>query len=427
MTELIIQHTHEKLVHGSTSNTMAALRTRFWIPKCRQRVKSILSRCCICKRYKLCRYSIPHSPPLPSFRVEECRPFQYTGVDYSGALHIKYNDKVRKVYLVLFTCASTRAVHLDLAEDSSAYAFAKVYRRFVARRSSPQLMLSDNATNFVGFLPQLQEFQSDPSVANLLSQNRTTWRFIPARAPWFGGMWERLVGFSKSILKRALGKQLCTYDELLTIITEVEGRVNDRPLTYTSSDESDHTAITPAHLLHGHRIDSLPVNSGEPDLDEDYQFENPNNICKRHRKVLELIKQSWGLWKKEYILSLRERDRKVKPVNTDGEVIAKEGDVCLIVDNGPNSRFKLARIMRLIKGADGQVRAAEIRTETGISTRPLAKLCHLESVEIDTAEPTHNDVAPGPSSDLDLQLRPQRRTANEARSKISGWAHGGLV
>ena len=424
VTSLIILSIHEDSFHSSISNTMSILRQRFWVPHCRQTVKRVLGNCYYCKRYSVKRYSVPITPPLPKFRINECRPFQFTGVDYTGALYVKDYDLLesRKVYLALFTCCSTRAVHLELADDSSSYAFAKVYRRFVSRRSAPQLMLSDNAKNFCGFVPQLEEFQSHPSVVNLLNKHRTTWRFIPARAPWFGGIWERLIGITKRVIKKALGKKLVTYDELLTIITEVEGRVNDRPLTYLSSSSEDSIPISPSQLINGHKINSLPSIVDEIDLDEDYQFDNPSNINKNHRHLLELLNQFWAMWRKEYLQSLKERDRKQIPGKDSGDIIAKEGDVVLLMDNVPNSQWKLGRIIKLYSSQDNENRVAQLKTSFGITTRPLAKLCHLECVTLD--KPNLKTIN---NPNIELSVRPKRKQALNAQSKITDWAHKGLV
>ena len=424
VTNLIIKDIHENSFHSSVSNTMSTLRQKFWVAHCRQTVKKVINNCFYCKRYNIKRYNIPVTPPLPKFRINESRPFQFTGVDYTGALYVKDSNllETKKVYMVLFTCCSTRAVHLDLAEDSSSYAFAKVYRRFVSRRSALQLMLSDNTTNFLGFVPQLEEFQSHPSIVNLLNKNKTSWRFIPARAPWFGGIWERLIGITKGVIKKALGKKLVTYDELLTIIIEVEGRVNDRPLTYLSSSSEDNIPISPSQLVNGHKINSLPSVVDEIDLDEDYQFENPSNINKKHRNLLEILNQFWSLWRKEYLLSLKERDKKMIPVKDSGDILAKEGDVVLLMDNIPNSQWKLGRIIKLYSSPDNENRVAQLKTSFGITTRPLAKLCHLESVTID--KPSFKVID---NPNIELSVRPKRKQALKAQSKIIDWAHKGLV
>ena len=191
---------------------MSSLRLQYWIPQCRRVVSKVISGCKMCKKQNIQRYKIPFTSPLPSFRVNDCRPFQFFSLDLTGALYIKTDSDVKKVYMVLFTCASSRAVHLELAENLTADAFSRVYRRFNSRRSSPQLMLSDKASNFVAFQSQLKEYQNQSVSADLLHRINTEWWFIPARAPWFGDMWERLIGICKRIIKKALRKKLISYD-----------------------------------------------------------------------------------------------------------------------------------------------------------------------------------------------------------------------
>lgn len=322
--------------------------------------------------------------------------------------------------MILFTCSSSQAVHLDLADDASADAFSRVYRRFVARRSSPQLMISDNGSNFQGFILQLIEFQSHPSVKNLLLETKTEWQFIPARAPWFGGMWERLIGISKNVLKRALRNSLITSEELLTIVTEVEARVNDRPLTYIASNSNDCIPITPSHLLHGFRIDSLPSFVEDIDLnDPDFRFDNPTCINKKYRRLLDILNRCWKMWKKDYILALKERDKRIRPVSGSGSIDIKIGDVVLLMDEGPHSRWPLGRVTKLCEGSDKEVRSVELKTKSGISTRPIAKLCFLESSDIlPSTSNTQNDHI----SLISDNGRPARKSALKAQSKIQNMA-----
>ena len=75
--------------------------------------------------------------------------------------------------------------------------------------------------------------------------------------PWYGGFWECLIGVMKSSLKKVLGRTFATLSTIQTIIVEIEGILNDRPLTCISSDVKDPEPLTPAHLLYGRRITSL--------------------------------------------------------------------------------------------------------------------------------------------------------------------------
>ena len=82
--------------------------------------------------------------------------------------------------------------------------------------------------------------------------------FIPKHAPWYGGWWERLISLTKMSLKKVLGRSRVTLPVLQTLVIEVEATLNDRPLTYVSPEFNNAEPLTPAHLLHGHRIMSLP-------------------------------------------------------------------------------------------------------------------------------------------------------------------------
>ena len=84
------------------------------------------------------------------------------------------------------------------------------------------------------------------------------WKFIPKRASWLGGYWERLIGLTKMVVKNTLGRAHVNLVTLQTIIDEVEATLNDHPLTYISNDISDPEPLTPAHLLHGQRLTRLP-------------------------------------------------------------------------------------------------------------------------------------------------------------------------
>ena len=130
-------------------------------------------------------------------------------------------------------------------------------------------------------------------------------------------------------------------------------------------------------------------------------------------------------WYYDLCVLSKEKDRKKVPLNSRGDIVPRQGDICLLTDECNNSDFKLARIIRLIPGTDGEVRTAEVKTKGGSSIRPLAKLCHLESVDIPV--PPDNAVALVKQPEGNLSLRPQRQTAMSALSKITSWAHGGLV
>ncbi|XP_053388226.1 uncharacterized protein LOC128551404 [Mercenaria mercenaria] len=202
-TNLVIKDAHSRLLHAGVSSTITFLRQKYWIPSIGQNVKVILRKCTCCKKIVGKPYSAPDPPPLPKSRVSDVKPFTYTGVDFTGALLVRDNNRNDvKAYLCLFTCATTRAVHLELVPDLSAESFLQAFRRFCSRKSVPHVMMSDNADTFLSASRQLQDLVQSITVREELNDRGIEWKMIPKRAPWFGGMWERLIGLTKTTIRK---------------------------------------------------------------------------------------------------------------------------------------------------------------------------------------------------------------------------------
>ena len=132
------------------------------------------------------------------------------------------------------------------------------FRRFVGRRSLPELMISDNATTYEAAAGELKKLFSSEELHTALGIRGTTWKFIPKKAPWFGGFWERLIGLTKTAIKKTLGRAHVSLLVLQTIVVEVELILNNRPLTYLSDDVRDPEPLTPSHILYGRILTNLP-------------------------------------------------------------------------------------------------------------------------------------------------------------------------
>ena len=192
---------------------------------------------------------------MPLFRVEECPPFSYIGVDYAGPLYIK--EAGVKIWISLFACCVSRALHLELVPDMSTEAFLRCFKRFAARRGTPLKIVSDNSKTFKSANRELNRIQNDPVFKNFFAQLRTEWCFNVEKAPWWGGFFERLVRSVKNCIKKVVGNARLTFDELSTVVIEVEATLNSRPLTYVAADEFEEP-LTPMHLLAGRRLLGLP-------------------------------------------------------------------------------------------------------------------------------------------------------------------------
>ena len=378
---LLVRQAHERVHHSKVAATLAQLRTRFWIVRGRQFVKKITSRCTVCRRYEGRGFKVPPQPDLPEFRLSQKPAFTYVGVEYAGPLYIKGPNcsTTKKVYILLFTCCSTRAVHLELARDLSADVFIRCLRRFTARRGLPEIIVSDNAKTFKAAAKVLRKVFSYPSVKRFLANRRITWKFNMDRAPWWGGFFERMIQNVKQSLQKTLRNAKLDYDELHTILVEVEGTLNSRPLTFVSSDDVEEP-LTPFHLIYGRGILSLPdfTQNTEASLSQAVSSDD----MPRRRYLQLLLEHFWKRWSREYVTELRNLHRqKSRP---ERSISISVGDVVtLFEDNLPRSQWRLGRVEQLIPSSDDSVRAAVVRVITktgrpGTVKRPVQKLFPLE-------------------------------------------------
>ncbi|XP_063416882.1 uncharacterized protein LOC134699206 [Mytilus trossulus] len=167
-------------------------------------------------------------------------------------------------------------------------------------------MISDNASTYKSAATEISQIFKSETVHGKLSELGTVWKFIPSRAPWYGGWWERLIGLTKTSLKKTLGRACIDLDMLHTVVTEIECTLNDRPLTYISTDEKDPEPLTPSHLMYGRRLKTLPYPSND---NSEFKDTRKTLTCahalKRNKQQQELLQHFRTRWKKEYLTSLR--------------------------------------------------------------------------------------------------------------------------
>ncbi|GFW76611.1 integrase catalytic domain-containing protein [Trichonephila clavipes] len=223
-TELLVIREHERIGHCGVSATLTQLRKKYWIPKSRQLVKTMIRICLVCKKYSAKPADLL-SGQLPRDRITQSPPFQSVRIDFTGAILVKDNQGTRKSYVSLFTCAVNHAVHLELVSDMSTKCFLLALRRFLARRGNCKVIYSDNTRTFKAAERELAYFANilkDSEFQSFVADKGIHWKFIVERVPWWGGFYERLVKTIKNPLRKILGRALLTFEELSTILSEVE-------------------------------------------------------------------------------------------------------------------------------------------------------------------------------------------------------------
>jgi hypothetical protein len=371
---LIVRHEHGRIMHGGTASTLSKVRTRFWIPKGRQLVKSVIKKCIVCQKY-IAKPIDQLTAPLPKDRINEAPPFSICGLDFAGPLYVKDSKGVKKSYIVLFTCGVTRALHLELVHDMSTDSFLLAFRRFLARRINCKVIYSDNAKTFKkakGEIGELYKILSDKSLENFFGNEKIIWKNIIERAAWWGGFYERLVKSVKECLRKIIGKALLSYEEMSTLLVEVETVLNLRPLTYVYNEKDEPCPLTPMHFLNFGKEISYPINFA--DIIDDAS--KRSSALRRKKFQTLLLKQLWSKWKSHYLLDLKTAHSLKNP---SSQAPLKVGDVVLIEEDTKNKLlWKLGKIERAIIGRDNNIRAYEVKTANGLLKRTVQHLYPLE-------------------------------------------------
>ena len=252
VTELIIQEAYRIEGHSGVNHVMASIRRTFWILGGKSYIKTVLSKCMLCKK-QLARQGEQIMASLPSDRISPDQPpFTNVGVDFFGPILTKIGRSYHKRYGCIFTCLASRAVHLELAGSLETDSFICALRRFISRRGKPLKIRSDNGTNLVGSEKEIKAALNELNTSTInkyLSQYMIQFEFNPPTASHMGGVWERMIRSTKRILRTLLKEQKVNEETLITILTEVEMILNDRPITQTSDDPKDLEALTPSHIL----------------------------------------------------------------------------------------------------------------------------------------------------------------------------------
>ena len=374
LVKLLIVHEHRLNQDCGIQLLLSRLLQMFWILGVRRVAKQVLKSCLECKKRR-CKPTIPVMADLPRFRLEmQCPTFYNTGVDFFGPLNTKIGRRYEKRWGSIFTCLVTRAVHLELAESLATDAFINVLERFINRRGNPKLILSDCGSNFKGADKELQrclkELQQE-KIIDFTVRHGIEWRFNPPNAPHMGGVWERMVKSVKEPLKNVVKDRSLSDLQLYTVFTEVESLVNSRPLTPVSDDINDFEALTPNHFLLGRESPNLPFN---------VMYKRDNCSRKRWREIQFITNHFWRRWQKEYLPKLT-----LRPKWTSESRNMEVGDLVMVIEDGvPRGQWRLARITKVFPGNDSRVRVAEIKSASGVYTRPVSKLCLLEESGIDS-------------------------------------------
>ena len=312
--------------------------------------------------------------PLPVERIKPSPPFLNIGIDYFGPFVIRGEVQKRirgKSYGVLFTCLSSRAVHVEVAHDYSTDGFLQVIRRYASMRGWPKTIHSDKGTQLVGASNELKQ-----SIVNLNwekiqvygHKRGTTWNFTPADAPWYNGATEALVKTVKRALTTAVGEQVLSFSELQTCMFEAAQLVNQRPIGVHPCDPNEGSYLCPNDLILGRSSPEVPHGPFKERTSDHHRFDF----------IQQITAAFWRRWNREIFPSLV-----VQPKWHTEKRDLQVGDVVMMQDsNTVRGEWKMAVVCEAIRSSDNRVRRGiiEYKSENGTRIRverPVQRLIVL--------------------------------------------------
>ncbi|XP_062557125.1 uncharacterized protein LOC134221984 [Armigeres subalbatus] len=361
-------------MHIGQRALLAVVRQQFWPLQAKNLIRNVAHKCTPCYRSNPKR-ATQLMGDLPEYRVQAAYPFSNVRIDFAGPFLLKSAVSVRKCvmtkgYVCVFVCMATQAMHLEAVSNLSTD-FLATLQRFVSRHSARSIQEiifgqrhQSGANNELAKLADLFETEMHKKKLKVFCVERNIeWSFIPPRSPHFGGIWEAGVKSAKFHLRPILADHKLSYEELTTVLAQIEATLNSRPLVPSSDDPNDLTAITPAHFLIGREFQAI----SEP------SYEAIKHGRLSRWQVLQDLKQKyWRTWSNDYLQELQRRQSDFTTTSI------KVGALVLIVDDHlPPLQWNLARIIELHPGKDGHVRVVTLKTKDTIIRRAVKYLCLL--------------------------------------------------
>ena len=366
--KLLVMYLHKQAKHIGREHLLSLIRQEFWIVKARRLVTSVIKRCVMCQNINA-RPTNTKMADLPTERLAiSSPPFYNTGVDYFGPITVKVLRSRAKRWGCIFTCLTTRAIHLEVAPSLETDDFLNVLERFISRRGCPKTIRSDCGTNFKGADNLLQEEMRSMNkgcIEDFSRRKNVEWIFNPPEAPHMGGSWERLVRSVKTTMKVLLTNQIVDDFVLLTLFSQAESIINGRPLTPMSDNIEDLEPLTPNHFL---------IGRPNPNLTPCVVYDNDVSHRRRWKQLQAFTNQFWDRWTKEYLPSQTTRSKWF--IERDN---IKVGELVLLLEKrSDRGKWPIGRVTNVFPSDDGLVRKIEVQTKHGSYIRPIVKVTRLE-------------------------------------------------
>lgn len=444
ITNKLINHYHKEALHGGTEKTMALMTQQFHILNGKRGIKFIVQRCVKCRRFATTSRQLMGQ--IPAINYTPSPPFYHISVDQAGPIYIKRTtrrklrsdtgDLGQKLWIVLFVCRTTRAIHIEMLDTMAAKDLFDAFQNFFSIRGMPRSVLMDNFASNKKVASEIQKVttqqlkteitraakakNSNKATANAINKFVTScdetdvlaetiaqierkyplqktvfcrgkgdlvkFDFSPEYAPNHNGIVEAEVKVVKKYLKIMLCGSVITKKEMYNMLKRIEAVINSKPL-FAMEENGHQIYVTPAHFWGGRSVLGVP---------------HPERTSfALNKRVHHQDGQFEYFWK--HYKNFMFRDLRTRPKWNEKKDNLAVGQLVVVRDKGtPIMAWITGIIIGTEPGPDGLVRVVHLRMPNGHtshrSTADVIPLPVFSNEEINgEKQDEHNEFVPLPS------------------------------
>ncbi|PIC11870.1 hypothetical protein B9Z55_028783 [Caenorhabditis nigoni] len=380
LARMLVYEIHESLLHQGIKQVVYEVQKRYWIKNIGRLVRKVRASCTRCQKLHARPFKYPYADALPSVRCQIVVPFSCVGLDLFGPLYHKSKYGEGKVWVLIVTCMVTRGVHLEIMPDNTTVSFITSLGRVFARRGVPQYILSDNAPTFkLGYDMMNTDLKTlvnqSASLTSYLAEKEIEVKLITPFSPWKGAVYERLIAIAKNMIFKVIGTNRVSLLDLESLLIEVEGIMNNRPITPNQQHLVDSEAVRPIDFLLPNARLSLPI-----DREGVVSVIRKGATEQLTRKLMEgtnaLKEKLWNRFSEEYLNFLRES---VNRKAAHSRITPAVGQVVLVVTNlVKRYKWPLGRIEELLYSSEGKVQSVRVKVGKNVVEKSVSHLIPLE-------------------------------------------------
>lgn len=366
----LITTIHEKNLHCHHIVVEQMVREKFWVTQLKVAIRDVIARCFLCRRINRKKQD-QFMADINRNRIQPSPAFTHVSVDYFGPYMIKASElpgekRLIKVWMIIFTCMSTKNCHFEMTFSYDTLGFMAAFRQYTSRRGLCASITSDQGKQLMKTKDLIQSgewAEYNDQIQAELAKLQIRWITLPAYSPHWGGVHERGVSYFKHYLKRVINFQNLTPQTLFGLLCHAEGLINSRPLVRLTGDNDAFAILTPSHFTIQRAITQLPPIPSAI-------IDKRTALGRNWLRVDAAIQQLWRKYKSDYLKTLQFRYKWQTPkrnIQVDDLVILHDCKSTFLKskDYSHPTNWKIALVEKIYPDHYNAVRSCQLKILEG--------------------------------------------------------------